>query len=44
MTSSTKEIQPVHNIEDLFLSKRTHQESLWHKALKVVESDLEVYS
>ncbi len=44
MTSSTKEIQPVHNIEDLFFSKRTHQESLWHKALKVIESDLEVYS
>ena len=33
LTSSTKEIQPIHSIDDFILPPKDPEESLWHRAL-----------
>ena len=40
VTSSTKEIQPVHQVENIVLPGKELEEYYWHKALKVLEEDL----
>ena len=34
LTSSTKEVQPVHSIDDFILPSKDPEESLWHRALE----------
>ena len=33
LTSSTKEVQPIHSIDDFILPSKDPEESLWHRAL-----------
>ena len=40
VTSSTKEIQPVHQVENIVLPGKELEEYYWNKALKVLEEDL----
>ena len=40
VTSSTKEIQPVHQVENIVLPGKELDEYYWNKALKVLEEDL----
>ena len=40
VTSSTKEIQPVHQVDNMVLPGKELEEYYWHKALKVLEEDL----
>jgi len=40
VTSSTKEIQPVHQVDNMVLPEKELEEYYWHKALKVLEEDL----
>ena len=40
VTSSTKEIQPVHQVENIVLPGKESDEYYWNKALKVLEEDL----
>tara|TARA_B100001758_G_scaffold239242_1_gene243352 strand:+ start:1839 stop:2693 length:855 start_codon:yes stop_codon:yes gene_type:complete len=43
LTSSTKEIQPVHQVDDVVLPEKKLEEYYWYKALKVLEEDLKSY-
>ena len=40
VTSSTKEIQPVHQVDNMVLPEKELDEYYWHKALKVFVEDL----
>ena len=40
VTSATKEIQPVHQVDNMVLPRKELEEYYWHKALKVLEEDL----
>ena len=40
VTSSTKEIQPVHQVDNMVLPGKELEEYYWNKALKVLEEDL----
>jgi len=40
VTSSTKEIQPVHQVDNMVLPEKELDEYYWHKALKILEVDL----
>jgi Branched-chain amino acid aminotransferase/4-amino-4-deoxychorismate lyase len=40
VTSSTKEIQPVHQVDNKVLPTKELEEYYWHKALKILEEDL----
>ena len=40
VTSSTKEIQPVHQVDNMVLPEKELDEYYWHKALKVLVEDL----
>ena len=40
VTSSTKEIQPVHQVDNKVLQRKELEEYYWHKALKILEEDL----
>lgn len=40
VTSSTKEIQPVHKVDNMVLPEKEIREYYWYKALKILEEDL----
>ena len=40
VTSSTKEIQPVHEVDNMVLPEKEIREYYWYKALKILEEDL----
>ena len=40
VTSSTKEIQPVHKVDNMVLPEKEMREYYWYKALKILEEDL----
>ena len=42
ITSSTKEIQPVHQVDNISLPEKKYKEYFWYKALRVLEKDLKV--
>ena len=43
LNTSTKEIQPVHQVDDVVLPEKKLEEYYWYKALKVLEEDLKSY-
>jgi len=40
VSSSTKEIQPIHQVDNMVLPKKEIDEYFWYKALKILEEDL----
>jgi D-alanine transaminase len=40
ITSSTKEIQPVYQIDDNFLPEKEYEDCYWYKALMILEEEL----
>ena len=43
VTSSTKEIQPVHQVDNNVLPGKKLEQYYWHKALRILEEDLKSY-
>ena len=40
VSSSTKEIQPIHQVDNMVLPNKEIDEYFWYKALKILEEDL----